>query len=408
MATVVCVWEMGSNLGHLGNLKQVAQRAINDGHTAWIVAKDLERVHQVFDGLPVEFLQAPALRTQSSAHPITLSFSQLIRNTSYRSREDLCTYIRAWRTLFQLIGPDAVFFDHSPLALAASWGLEFKKVLMGNGFTLPPTQTALFGVFPYSEFTEEQFATVRKAEYELLQDLAGVYRRLAISPITQVADIYRQADSIVRLTIAEFDHFGARPVGGYVGVWPSFGGAKAIWKTSNKRRVFAYLQPFEKLPLLLSQLAQAEIEVLVYSPTLNPADRDRLSTPFISFSDEPLDLRQVSESVDFAVTHGNHDTSVQLSLLGIPLMTIPRHQEQYFFSIRHEQQGFGVVCYQDQECYKDAIRTLAEGQESRRKVVSLAQRYGCMVEQGAGALLDEIVAALSKNDLDRRIEIEEK
>tara|TARA_B100000446_G_C10542316_1_gene337371 strand:+ start:696 stop:1856 length:1161 start_codon:yes stop_codon:yes gene_type:complete len=386
---------MGANLGHLGNLKQVAQRAINEGHKVWIVAKDLERVDQVFDGLPVQLMQAPALRTQNSAEAETLCFSQLINNTCYRNREDLCTYVRAWRTLFLLIAPDAVFFDHSPLALAASWECEFKKVLMGNGFTLPPTRTPLFGVFPCSELTEEQSLTVRKAEYELLQNLTDVYRRLAIPPIKQVADIYRQVDSIVRLTIAEFDHFGERPVGGYVGVWPSFGGAKAKWKASKKIRVFAYLQPFEKLPLLLSQLAQAEIEVLVYSPTLNPADRNKLSTPSIRFSDEALDLRQVSETVDFAITHGNHDTSVQLSLLGTPLMTIPRHQEQYFFSIRHEQQGFGVVCYQDQACYKDAIQTLVEGQSCKRKVMLLKQRYGGKVEQGAGALLDDIVAKLS-------------
>ncbi len=395
MAVVACVWEMGANLGHLGNLQQVAQRAINEGHKVWIVAKDLERVNQVFGSLSVQFMQAPVHRSQNSAETETLCFSQLINNTCYRSREDLCTYVRAWRTLFSLIAPDAVFFDHSPLALAASWGTEFIKILMGNGFTLPPTRTPLFGVFPYAELSEKQSLAVRKAEYELLQNLSDVYRRLAIPPIKQVADIYRQADSIVRLTIAEFDHFGERPIGGYVGVWPSFGGAKAIWKTSNKIRVFAYLQPFEKLPLLLSQLAQAEIEVLVYSPTLDPADRDKLSAPSIRFSDEALDLRHVSETVDFAITHGNHDTSVQLSLLGTPLMTIPRHQEQYFFSIRHERQGFGVMCYQDQACYKGAIQTLVEGQDCKRKVMFLRQRYGGRVEQGAGSLLDDIVAKLS-------------
>lgn len=395
MATVVCIWEQGSNLGHLGNLRQVALRSIERGHQVWVLAKDLENVHRLFSDLPVHIMQSPVKRTAGDdGKRILQSFSQLIRHSCYRDRKDLKTYVQAWRSVFEVLKPDIVFYDHSPLALVASWGLTFTKVLLGSGFTLPPTETPLFGVFPTVSNTQQQLIKNRQQEQTLLEDIASVYNELDLSGFNQVADIYRQADHVIRLTIPEFDHFGPRPVGGYVGVWPSFGGAELCWSGVKKYKVFAYLQPFVQLPVLLDQLVEANAEVVIYSPSLKQKDRQRLASSLVKFSDDPLDLQSVAGQVDFAITHGNHDTSTQLSLAGTPLLLIPRHQEQQLFSLRLQRLGVGVSSFQDQASYASEINELLNNSSYRENAVALQKKYDASVEAGAGDIINNLLDEL--------------
>lgn len=376
MANVVCVWELGANLGHLGNLRQIAVRGLATGHNVWLIAKDLANVHTVFENLPVRVLQAPVRQKVSAiVADEMLCFSQLISHYSYQSQDDLKTYLAAWDSLFTLIEPDVVFYDHSPLALAASWRFHFKKILIGNGFTLPPTQTPLFGVFPGAGKTKAQVTQIQLAERELLKDLIEVLPPRDVERPHQVADIYRQAEHIIRFTVAELDHYGERPIGDYVGVWPSFGRSILTWKTNSRHKVFAYLQPFPQLPQLLRELESAGIDVVLYCPRLSPVDQQKLETPAVSFFNSPADLRAVAEEVDFAITHGNHDTSVQLSLLGVPLLTIPRHQEQLFFALKHKSLGLGVVAYQDQPSFSSFISQMLDGDQYRNKAQALAYKY---------------------------------
>jgi len=376
VATIVCIWELGANLGHLGNLKQIAARGLAAGHDVWLVAKDLANVHTVFEGLAVRILQAPVRqKVPATSVDEMLCFSQLISHYGYQTQDDLKTYLAAWDSLFTVIEPDIVFYDHSPMALAASWRFNFKKVLIGNGFTLPPTQTPLFGVFPGAGKNKAEVARIQSAERNLLKDLIEAIPSREGERLNQVADIYRQADHIVRLTIAELDHYGQRPIGPYVGIWPSFGQGKPSWKGNARYKVFAYLQPFPQLPQLIRELEEARIEVALYCPRLSQADQQKLASPAVAFFDSPADLRAISEEVDFAITHGNHDTSVQLSLLGIPLLTIPRHQEQLFFSLKHKSLGLGEIAYQDQPSFSALIAQMLGSNRYRDNAQALAHKY---------------------------------
>lgn len=394
MATVVCVWELGANLGHLGNLKQIATRALRDGHCVWIIAKDLANVHTVFGDIPVRVLQAPAQRLSPSAKVEDIqSFPQLIANSCYRNIRDLLTYLSAWKSNFDLTKPDLVFYDHSPLALAASWGFNFKKVLVGNGFTLPPVQTPLLGVFP--DLNRMQIESKLEAsEANLLADISECFKGLNYPAIRQLADIYRQAHHVVRFTIPELDHFFERPIGPYVGVWPSFGCAKPMWKNTKTYKVFAYLQSFKGLSRLLEQLASSDVEVLVYCPTLSSAEKSRLSSLCVTFITDPVDLFQVAESADFGITHGNHDTTVQLSLLGLPLMTIPRHQEQFFLAVKHRELGLGEIALQDQSSFSAEITKMINNAAYRKRALALRDKYSASSTLTPGSAIDNILIEL--------------
>lgn len=394
MANIVCIWELGANLGHLGNFKHIALKGLAAGHNVWLVARDLANVHEVFENIPVRVLQAPAQRRSPLAKLEDIqSFSELIANSCYRNSRDLLTYLSAWKSIFDLTKPDLVFYDHSPLALAASWGFSFKKALVGNGFTLPPLRTPLLGVFP--DLNRIQVTTKLEAsEAKLLKDISECFERLNYPPVRQLADIYRQADHVVRLTIPELDHFFERPIGPYVGVWPSFGCAKAKWNDTKTYKVFAYLQNFKGLPRLLEQLASSDIEVLVYCSALSSEEKKQLSSTCISFIADPVDLFQVAESAHFGITHGNHDTTVQLSLLGLPLMTIPRHQEQFFLAVKHRELGLGEVALQDQSSFSTEITKMINNTAYRKRALALRDKYSASGTLSPGSAIDNILIEL--------------
>ena len=393
MAKVVCVWELGENLGHLSNLKAVAERALAKGHQVWIIAKDLSRSDVVFHGLPVRLLQAPhKLKSSTTNIEGMQCYSQLIRRYCYDTREELQAYLAAWRSLFDLIKPDLVFFDHSPLALAASWGRDYKKIVMGSGFTLPPTETPLFGVFPTLKKEESALQKVRSAELQLLNDLTLCLQNYSSDSIKQVADIYRQADLVLRLTIPELDHFGRRPKGEYIGIWPSHGTYVPTWQGAGRFKVFAYLQPFTGLPKLLSEFFRQGAEVIVYCPGLKRDDREKLAHSQLQFIDTPANLDILASQIDIAVTHANHDTSVLLTLRGVPLLTIPRHQEQLFFALAHARHKLGVMAYQDQQSYSEPIRHLLSNHGYRERSLALGKKY--RLQGLAGTRVDEILADL--------------
>ena len=59
MARVLCVWEMGSALGHLANLRPFVEAACGAGHQVTLAAKELQNIDAVLSGLPMTLFQAP-------------------------------------------------------------------------------------------------------------------------------------------------------------------------------------------------------------------------------------------------------------------------------------------------------------------------------------------------------------
>ena len=59
MATVLCVWEQGGNLGHLSNLRLPIEIALELGHRVVLAARELHRVPEALAGLRIELLPAP-------------------------------------------------------------------------------------------------------------------------------------------------------------------------------------------------------------------------------------------------------------------------------------------------------------------------------------------------------------
>jgi hypothetical protein len=359
---LLCVWEQGSNLGHLSTLRLPIQVALEKGYLVFLAARELHRVGEVLSGLPITILQAPFKHQVASVDQSSLlSYTHLLGTQCFSSVNELEMYLCAWRGVFDLVQPSLVLFEHSPTALVAAHAYRFKKVLVGASFGLPPT-TALksspFLPFPTTPQTSEVLARLHVDDARLLAVVNGGLQRVGATAMADLGEIFGQADAHFLTTWPVLDHFGTRPGQRYLGLPPLGGNPQPIWPQAIGPKVFGYLQNFPALELLLRDLVAANVCALLLVRDLPPAIRQRYESNALRFADALVDLQQVAAQAAWVVHHGNHSTMSTFMLTGVPQLVIPRHQEQLFNALRLVHAGSAAMAFQDQSAFTAAIQAL--------------------------------------------------
>lgn len=368
MARVLCVWEQGTNLGHLSHLRTPLQVAQELGHELTLAARELHRIPEVLLGLRLDVWQAPFKQNvpQVSVDAVQC-YAQLLATQCFSSSQELLLYVCAWRSIFDACRPDIVFFEHSPTALVAAWAYGFRKVVIGSGFTVPRTDDndSLLQLFPTARTAPEAVAHYAQHEQQLLALINQVHTELGAPAMDNLAALYTQAPVHALMTVPTADCFGLRPSGQYLGVQPLGIPTAPMWPEGSGPRVFGYLVNFSGLPQLLLALAQANVRGLLFVRDLPDALRSQFSGRQLTFVDHLLDLEQVAAQADWVVHHGNHATSAEFSFAGVPQLAIPLHQEHLFCALRLVEQSCGLAAYQDQESFLAAVQAMNERADLR-------------------------------------------
>lgn len=376
MATVLCAWEQGGNLGHLSNLRNPIEMALQLGHRVLLAARELHRVPEVLGGLPIELLPAPFKQyVQPADKSAFLSMTHVLARQCFSGVDELEMYLRAWQTLFDLVQPDLVMYEHSPTALIASHGRPFKKVLVGSGFAIPPLPEPGEPFAPFS--TTSGSAPVRA---RLLADDALVLTvvnqalgRLGRGPLPDLAQIYRQADASLLLSWPELDHFGARPGQRYLGAVPLGHQPPAVWPDVSGPKVFGYLQAMSSIEALLRCLREAGVCALLLVRGLPLELKLKYSSERLRFLDGLVDLASVAAQADGVIHHANHSSLVVFMEAGLPQLLIPRQQEQLLLALRLAAHGGAVLAYQDQPGFDQETQQLLTDPKMRAQARALAQ-----------------------------------
>src|SRR2546423_1408995 len=139
MAKIVVAWELGGGTGHCVNLLPIVKGVLSRGHRIYAAVRDLHTARGVFGDLPIDYFQAPVLRTRPT-DPIeqVRTFSQMLHNVGFGTTEQLQTLVHAWCNLIELIEPAVIICEHSPTALLASRLYDKRRVTLGTGFFCPP------------------------------------------------------------------------------------------------------------------------------------------------------------------------------------------------------------------------------------------------------------------------------
>jgi hypothetical protein len=376
VATVLCVWEQGGHLGHLTHLRRPIEAALQLGHRVVLAARELHRVPEVLAGLRIELLAAPFKQhVQPADQSAFLSLTHVLARQCFSSVAELEMYLRAWRTIFDLVQPDLVLFEHSPTALIASQGCRFKKVLVGSGFAIPPLPEpgAPFARFSTTPDSEAVRAGLLADDALVLGLVNQALARLGLAPLPDLAQIYRQADASLLLSWPALDHFGARPGQRYLGTKPLGHQPAAVWPAGPGPRVFGYLQAMPSLDALLRCLRAAGVCALLLVRDLPPELRRRYSSDSLQFLDGLVDLGSVAAQADWVVNHANHSTVAVFAQAGLPQLLIPQQQEQLLLALRLVAQGSAVLAYQDQPGFGKETRQMLTDPALQAQARALAQ-----------------------------------
>lgn len=367
---MLCVWEQGANMGHLTNLRQPIEIALAQGFEVFLAARELHNVRHALTGLPVAILQAPFKQGVRQADQSSfLSFTHLMGLQCFSSADELEMYLRAWRAIFSLVRPDLCLFESSPTALVAAHGLNFKKVLVGTGFFVPPAHAlsqSPFLPFPTTPKTPEMFTRLREDDAKLLALIRAALQRVGAPELPGLGHIYAQSDAEFLNTWPVLDPFGERQGVRYIGTVPLGAQAAPSWPDAVGPKVFGYLQNFPALEALLHGLTAAKVCALLLVRDVPAHIRQTFSSPSLRFVDHLVDLPQVADQAAWVVNHGNHSTMATFALAGIPQLLIPRHQEQLFTTLRMVSAGAAVMAYQDQPAFTQAIAAVASPQMKQR------------------------------------------
>jgi len=362
MARILCVWELGSDLGHLSHLRLPIEVAIQLGHEVYLAARQLDRIVSVLGDLPITCLQAPFKQNAQAADQSAVpSYTHLMARQCFSGVDELESYLRAWRSLFDLVGPALAVFEHSPTALIAARSYGFKKILVGNGFAippLPPEPSAAFAPFITTPRTPEVMEGLRADDCVLLTVVIRALARLDSAPLSALCEIYAQADAQFLMTLPVLDHFGQRAGQRYLGVEPLKARTAPQWPPGAGPKVFGYLITFPSLERLLQDLRSAQVCALLHVRGLSPALRDAYSGAHMKFTDQLMDLSAVAGQAAWVVNHGNHSTLAWFVRAGIPQLLIPLHQEHLFAAMNLVAQGGAVMAYQDQGGFAKEVAVL--------------------------------------------------
>ena len=390
MATVLITWELGWGLGHLLLHREPALRLAASGHRVVFAARRPDRARSVFEGSPVEVVDAPQTdRPPAQVIPMAIAYAQLIHNMGYSRVEDVRNLVGEWRDLIERVDPDLLVADHSPTALLASRGHRARRVLVGNGFTTPPDLEPMPSLLPADTVPDPQLVA---AERGVLGRINTVLGELDLESLSHLGRLFSDVDEVVLTTFEELDHYPNRGEAEYWGNWTAGDhGDAPDWPEGEGPRVFAYIKNFPAAAALLEALERRGFPTLVYAPALPPTLRKAPRAATLRFCRRPLAIDQVGRTADLAVLNGTHGATIKMLLAGKPTLQIPLVLEQGLTGVRVEQLGAGrqlpggdpgpIVVALDEMVTDSRFRVAAQAFATRHAGYDPAARIDAYVER---------------------------
>ena len=340
MATILIAWELGSGLGHLHPLSQLARKLRSAGHRVVLASRDLSLVEGLFGGCGIECFQAPFSHgpLPQERQPVR-TYAQILRHFGFGKPAELSELTSAWNNLYATIEPDLLLADHSPSAVLAARKHSLKCAAIGTGFFFPPDTSPLPEMWPWREPDPER---CRRDEQAVLENVNRLLVDWGRPPLPRLSRLIHDALAILLLTLPELDPYPDRNDSEYYGMLPLPGGCEPQWPGASGTRIFAYLKPFPALAKLLAALAQLGQSTLVYLSSVERQFAERHSTASLKIVTQPVDMEQVRRQTDCAILHGGHGSTLAMLLAGKPILQLPLQTEQAITSVLVEKLGAGA------------------------------------------------------------------
>lgn len=369
MKRILLAWEYGGALGHLARLRPLARRLAAAGHEVTMALRPSAHGADLTEGIRVVPVPPGRIAKDTISQPV--SMADILYNQATSDPRFLAGQVRAWRGLFDLVRPDVVVLDHSPIALLALQGHPARKVLLGTGFACPPDVLPLPDLRAWQNHYPDR---IRATEQAVLEALNSQLDAQDQPPLNSVGALFKRVDANCLATFPELDHYPDRTEGEYWGTWSDVHGAQPDWPDKPGARIFAYLKPHRALVKLLDHLAAMPARTLAYIG--GEFDGRRWNGERMRVSTRPLDIDTVSRQCDLAILHAGHGATAAMLLAGRPLLQIPIHIEQYHNAQRTVQLGAGLQApLGDAESFATALERMLNESSFSDQARAFADRH---------------------------------
>lgn len=336
---VLFAWELGANFGHLAKQLAVARGLAARGHHITFAVRDTGLAAKLIAPYGYRFIQAPLMVTPPRLRTPPASYSEILLVEGFHDAAALAGRVQAWRHLFELTQPDVILIDHAPTALLAAQIAGVPRVVVGNGFEIPPAQS------PYPNFrTWEAVADSRliKSESLVLANINLVCRAHRYAPLHAVHEIFSGAAQAL-ITLPEFDHYGARDTD-YLGLIEApLAGKEVEWPQGEGKRILIYLRPeVSGFQALVNVLKARNSPAILIAPGAPQAWVAQHATHTFSIQTEPIQIAPLLQGCDLGISYGS-GTVCQLALAGVPQLILPKYTEQYLCGLRIQELGAGIL-----------------------------------------------------------------
>lgn len=339
MARFLCAWEFGGGLGHLRRLMLIAAELRAAGHESSFASRD-PTVMAAVARAGHEVFAAPRLPLARHLNPAPLNFSDILLNQGFGDVAALRGALRAWRTLIDLVKPDALIADYAPTALLAARFQALPAIGVGSGFSLPLLDAPLPALRPWMPV---DVARLNQLDARIVSTIREASDTPSAAP-GQARDIFTTHAQVL-CTYPQLDPFGSRDAGDYVGpMGDNPGGTEIEWSPRAGLRIFAYLQPGEsRFNAVLSALREIEGEAIVAAPGLAADAARELNSSRMRVVTSAVRLDGFLAQADLCVCHGSAGVSARALQAGVPLAMLPLHLEQHLIGLRIQEAGAGEM-----------------------------------------------------------------
>lgn len=346
MKTALLCWELGAGLGHLTPIRQISIELIKRGYKVWIAVRELHNIHHIFNDIDVSIIQAPVNHNNiKKSSENTLCYADLVHNIGYKDKESLANHLLGWKSLFTIIKPEIMFFDHSPTAIIASQNTQAIKILMGTPFSRPNESSASInnGIFSaYGRLNSQQLAKAEGIEKEILNNINYACDKNNLTQLSAIGSLFSSIEFELFSCLKEFDHFPSRPKSSkrfYLSTPANSSKQKTEWPTAmaGSKKIFAYLAAHQNIIKILNGLIASQHSTVLY---IRGTFQIKHTLPsHIEIIKQPASMLEILQECDLVISNGNLNTAQQTALAGIPQLASPIQLEQTILTDRLQQQG---------------------------------------------------------------------
>ena len=393
-------WEFGAGLGHLTRFRPVGDRLVAAGVEVVLALQDLDVAGPFLDPETARprpgyrLLQAP--RWQIPRDPAirkipTHSFADVLRLVGYGHRAGLAHRLTAWEGVLDTVRPDVVVADFSPTLTLAARG-RVARVVIGNGYTIPPAGRPMPPIRPWQE-TLEAFSVTH--EIELLEAANAALRARGSAPIEHLADaLHGDTTFVFSLPLVDpYARYRTAPT------WAPFNMPRGIspmaWDERRPDGVFLYVPASHAhARTALQALAGSGAAGEAYVAGLPPEAAREHASPGMIMHTDTQDFAAVMPAARLVIHHGGLSTAVAALMAATPQLILPWNLEHLVTARAVEATGAAAVAPADRVDVKllgGAIRALLGDRSRAERAAAAASAVDLGdPEAGIAAVVDEV------------------